>query len=85
MLAEFTSRNNAALERLVNDHGVKLLPYPKEVLAKIKTVSADVVAQEAAKDPMSQKVYESYKAYREQAIKWNAVSEQAYLNARNPQ
>lgn len=85
MLAEFTSRNNAALERLVNDHGVKLLPYPKEVLAKIKTVSADVVAQEAAKDPMSQKVYESYKAYREQAIKWHAVSEQAYLNARNPQ
>ncbi|MGF1763398.1 TRAP transporter substrate-binding protein [Aliivibrio kagoshimensis] len=85
MLSEYTSRNNSALESLVNDHGVKLLPYPKEVLEQIKQLSADVVAEEANKDEMSKKVYASYKAYKDQAVKWHAISEQAYLNARNPE
>ena len=85
MLSEYTSRNNTALERLVNEHGVTLLPYPEGVLDQIKQLSAQVVAEEANKDEMSKKVYASYKAYKEQAIKWHAISEQSYLNVRNPQ
>jgi len=85
MLADYTTRNNAALEQLVNKGGVELLPYPIDVLTQLKTLSAEVVAEEAQKDEMSKKVYASYKAYRDQAIKWHAISEQAYLNARNPE
>ena len=82
MLADFTAKNNRALEQLVNEHGVELRQFPDEVLAELKKLSDDVVSEEAAKDPMSQKVFESFVKFRDQATKWHAVSEQAYLNAR---
>ncbi len=83
MLADFTAKNNRALEQLVNEHGVELRQFPDEVLKEIKTLSDAVVSEEAAKDPMSQKVFESFVKFRDQATKWHAVSEQAYLNARS--
>ncbi|WP_206441609.1 TRAP transporter substrate-binding protein [Amphritea opalescens] len=82
MLADFTAKNNEALQQLVNEHGVELRQFPDDVLKQIRALSDEVVAEEAAKDPMSQKVFESFVKFREQAIKWHAVSEQSYLNAR---
>lgn len=83
MLADFTAKNNRALEQLVNEHGVELRQFPNDVLKEIKTLSDAVVSEEAAKDPMSQKVFDSFVKFRDQATKWHAVSEQAYLNARS--
>ncbi len=82
MLADFTAKNNRALEQLVNVEGVELRPFPDDVMKQLKTLSDEVVSEEAAQDPMSQKVFESFVKFREQAVKWHAVSEQAYLNAR---
>jgi TRAP-type mannitol/chloroaromatic compound transport system substrate-binding protein len=83
MLAEYTARNNAALDTLVNKHNVQLRQYPDDVLKKIKSLSDEVVAEVAAKDKMSRKVYESFKKFRDQAADWHAVSEQAYMKARS--
>lgn len=85
MLAEYTARNNAALKQLVNEHKVDLRTYPPEVLAQLKALAEKVVEEEAQKDEMSKKVYDSYKAFRENALEWHEVSEQSYLNARNPE
>ncbi|OOZ40030.1 ABC transporter substrate-binding protein [Solemya pervernicosa gill symbiont] len=81
-LSEFTARNNKALHTLVNEHKVDLRKFPDEVLVQLKKVSDEVVAEVAAKDPMSQKVYDSYLAFRDQVVAWHDVSERAYLNAR---
>ena len=83
MLADFTAKNNRALEQLVKQHGVELRKYPDEVLKKLKTLSDEVVAEVAEKDPMAKKVYESFVKFREQAMDWHSVSEQAYMNARS--
>lgn len=83
VLADFTAKNNRALEQLISQ-GVELRKYPDEVLAKLKALSDEVLAEEAAKDAKTKKVYESFNKFREQATKWHEVSEQAYLNARNP-
>jgi len=83
MLADFTAKNNRALEQLVNEQGVELRQFPDDVLKAIKDLSDQVVAEEAAKDPMSKKVFDSFVQFRDQAKKWHAVSEQAYLNARS--
>lgn len=83
MLADFTAKNNRALEQLVNEQGVELRKFPDDVLKAIKDLSDEVVAEEAAKDPMSKKVFDSFVQFRDQAKKWHAVSEQAYLNARS--
>lgn len=82
MLAEYTARNNAALNTLVNKQKVILRQFPDDVLKKIKTLSDEVVEEVAAKDQMTRKVYESFKKFRDQAKAWHAVSEQAYMKAR---
>jgi TRAP-type mannitol/chloroaromatic compound transport system substrate-binding protein len=81
-LSEFTARNNEALETLVNRHKVELRRFPDEVLKKLKAISDEVVAEVAAKDPQSKKVYESFRRFRDQVVAWHDVSERAFYNAR---
>jgi TRAP-type mannitol/chloroaromatic compound transport system substrate-binding protein len=83
MLAEYTARNNAALHTLVNTHKVNLKRFPDEVLKKLKELSDEVVSEVATKDAMSNKVFESFRKFRDQAQAWHNISELAYLNARN--
>ena len=45
MLAEYTARNQAALDQLVNEHGVDLRQFPDEVLIRMKTISAEVLEE----------------------------------------
>jgi TRAP-type mannitol/chloroaromatic compound transport system substrate-binding protein len=82
MLAEYTARNNAALHTLVSEHKVDLRRFPDEVLARLKALSDEVVAEVAAKDAMSKKVFESFRKFRDQVKAWHDISERAYLNAR---
>ena len=82
MLAEYTARNNDALNTLVTKHKVDLRRFPEDVLKKLKTLSDEVIAEVAAKDPMSQKVYDSFRAFRDKVIAWHDVSEKAFLDAR---
>lgn len=82
MLADFTARNNQALQTLVNEHKVDLRPFPDEVMKKLKQLSDEVVAEVAAKDPVSKKVYDSFVKFRDEAVAWHNVSERAYLNGR---
>jgi TRAP-type mannitol/chloroaromatic compound transport system substrate-binding protein len=84
MLADFTAKNNRALEQLVNEHNVELRKFPDEVMQKLKELSDKVVSEEAANDEKTKKVFDSFVKFRDQATKWHQVSEQAYLNARNP-
>lgn len=84
MMAEFTARNQAALTELVDKHGVELRPLPADVLAKLRSISAEVVKEVAAADPSSQKVYDAYIKYRDSVVKYSEISEQAFINAREP-
>ncbi len=82
MLAEYTARNNAALQTLVNKHKVKLRQFPDDVIKKLRNLSDEVVAEVAQKDKMSKKVYESFRKFRDQAMEWHKISEQTYMAAR---
>ncbi|MGD8743030.1 MAG: TRAP transporter substrate-binding protein [Granulosicoccaceae bacterium] len=82
MLAEYTARNNQALGTLVNTHKVDLRRFPDDVLGRLKSLSDEVVAEVAAKDAISKKVFESFRSFRDQAMAWHDISERAYLNAR---
>ena len=82
MLAEYTARNNDALQTLINKHHVQIKRFPDDVLSKLKTISDDVVKELANKDEFSKKVYESYSSYRQKVMAWHEYSERAYLNVR---
>jgi len=82
MLTEYTARNQTALDTLVNKHKVDLRKLPDDVLNKLHALSVDVVADVAAKDPMSNKVYQSFAKFSKQVKNWTDISERAYLNVR---
>ncbi|TNF92236.1 MAG: TRAP transporter substrate-binding protein [Gammaproteobacteria bacterium] len=83
MLAEYTARNNAALKTLTEEHKVELRKFPDEVMEKLRQLSDEVVTEVAAKDPVSGKVYNSFKQFRDQVLAWHDISERAYLNSRS--
>ena len=83
MLAEYTTRNQQALAQIMKKGDIDILPYPQDVLKKLNVLSEQVVKEESEKDEMSKKIYASYKAYRDQVMKWHEISEQAFLNARS--
>jgi TRAP-type mannitol/chloroaromatic compound transport system substrate-binding protein len=82
VLSEFTARNNDSLQVLLDDHGVDVRPFPDEVLIGLGDLAKTVVAEIAAQDPLSTKVYDSIRAFRKNALNWMTFSEQAYLRAR---
>ncbi len=82
MLSEYTARNNTALHTLVIKHKVDLRQFPDDVLAKLRQLSDEVVAEVAAKDKITTEVYDSFRTFRDQVMEWHKVSEQSYLRAR---
>ncbi|MCB1863852.1 MAG: TRAP transporter substrate-binding protein DctP [Chromatiales bacterium] len=82
MIEEYTARNNAALETLVNEHHVDVRRLPDDVLKKLHALSLEVVAELANKDEFSRRVFASYEKFRKQVMRWSELSDRAYLNAR---
>ena len=83
VLSEFVARNNAALAKLVHEHGVELRAFPNTVLSALGRVSQDVVGELAAGDALSRKVYDSLVRFRRAASPWSRLSDQLYLHARS--
>jgi len=83
MLDEYTARNNAALRQLVDEHGVKLRRLPDDVLAALWRGSEEAMQDLVDRDPMSAKVYASFKTFYEGIRAYHHISEQAYINARD--
>lgn len=82
MLSEYTARNNAALQSLVSEHHVDVREFPASVLTRLRELSEEVVGEIAARDAISAKVYESYRAFQRQVMSWHDISERAYMNVR---
>ncbi len=82
MLAEYTARNQQALEQLLNEHKVDFRPLPTPVLQALQQTSLSVLDEIAARDPFAHRVYESYRAFQLQAAAWHRVSEVAYYAQR---
>ena len=84
LLAEYTARNNAALRELIDVHGVELRQLPVEVLSEIRKISY-VMTEEIVdpNDELAQRIYNSYRTYRDGVLSYHEISERAYINARS--
>ena len=81
MLDEYTARNNQALEQL-KEQGVDFRELPLDVAKQLKRISEQVYTDNAAKDPLFKKVYESFSEFQKSATEYHAVSEEAYYRLR---
>jgi len=79
MLSEMEQKNLSALAELQQREGIQILPFPKEVLAKLKMLSDETLQEEADKDPKFKAIYDAYQAFRAQNDAWSDISENAYL------
>ena len=83
MLAEYTARNNFALRELVDNQNVELRPLPQDVLDVFREISYKMISEiPSADDELSQRIYDSYNAYRKGVISYHQISERAFINVR---
>jgi TRAP-type mannitol/chloroaromatic compound transport system substrate-binding protein len=83
MLSEFQARNNAALQKLINEHGVQLRKYSDEILNAIGQRSGEVLEKIAAEDPLSKSTFDEIVKFRRTAVTWANYSEGAFIKARS--
>jgi TRAP-type mannitol/chloroaromatic compound transport system substrate-binding protein len=81
MLSEFTARNGESLKQ-IRDAGIEIRPFPDDVLAELKRLTAVVLEEMAAEDAMFDKAYRSFKEFLGTVRDWTEVSEQFFLNHR---
>ena len=82
MWDEYTAANNAAMQALVETHGVDMRPLPGDVMLALKNASAEVMQEQSAADPMFKKVYESYADFQTKVMKYHQISEFEYYKNR---
>ena len=63
MLAQFESKNLAALEKLKNEFGVEVLEFPPDVLAELHRLSDETLNEIAAGDPEFKRIFEAYEKF----------------------
>jgi TRAP-type mannitol/chloroaromatic compound transport system substrate-binding protein len=71
--------NAEALDDLVKNHGVIAAPLPAAMVAKLREVTNQVLA-DSAKDPLVKKVHDSFMTFKATHDKWAAISEAVYQN-----
>ena len=79
MLAKYDALNPAALKRLAGN-GVQLRPFNKDVMNACYKAANEVYAEESEKNPKFKKVYDAWKAFRDDQILWFRVAEQNFDN-----
>ena len=80
--AEFNAQNARALDTLINKHGVQLRRFSDDILTEIGRVAAEVLAETAAEDELTGRVYESFVAARTSTARWGEIGEHAFREAR---
>ncbi len=77
MLAKYDALNPAALRRLAGN-GVQLRPFTKDIMNACFKAAIEVYEDESAKNPKFKKVYDAWKAFRDDQILWFRVAEQNF-------
>lgn len=79
MLAEYDAKNPAALARLIKA-GAKLHPFPKDVMTAALATAEALYAEEAAKNPVFKRIFDSWSRFRSDEFQWFRVAELNYAN-----
>jgi TRAP-type mannitol/chloroaromatic compound transport system substrate-binding protein len=77
MLDDYTQGHIAAMDVLLNEHNVQVKAFPYSVMRALKNARDDVLNHEAAKDPLFNKVLESYIANEKSVKRYFSYTEDA--------
>ena len=74
-------QNPAALKRILAS-GVTARPFSDDLLAAALQASEQQLEDEAAKDAAYRKVYDHWRAFRDESFEWFGLAEKAYATFR---
>ena len=84
MMAEFNGRSPAALASLVNEHGVQLKQFPRDVLVALGQASGEVMQDLLVQgDEITRQIASSYLRFRQDTMKYTRIAETAFITARS--
>ena len=81
-LAECNAENVKSLKLLRADNHIKIRRFNDELIKTFGKLSKEVLADTAAKDPLTRKVYDSYMAFLSGVMDWGELSETGYRDTR---
>ncbi len=79
MQSKYDAKNPAALRRLVGG-GAQLRPFSQELLEASYKAANELYTELSAKNPDWKKLYDSYRAFRDEEYLWFQVAEYTYDN-----
>lgn len=71
-----TLTENAAAIAAFKENGVEIRQFPAELLEKFRTATAEVMAEQSAKDPDFKRVWDSFQNYSARARAWTDAKRQ---------
>lgn len=82
--AEYSGRSPSALATLVNEYGVQLKKFPREVLMAFGGASSEVIAEVLENgDDITKRIVASYLKHRKAALPWSRIADGGFLAARD--
>lgn len=72
-IAKAEALQGAVLNRFQEEHGVKAVRLPDDVLQALQVATGEVMAEEAAKDAAFKKVYDSQLAFQKENEGWHSL------------
>lgn len=82
-LAESETRNAAALEALVTEHGVELRRFPEDIIARARDSARALLQRFVEEGGIAARIARSYRAMLEGLDAWPKVSVRGFLEARD--
>lgn len=79
MISKYDAQNPKALRELVST-GTKLLPFSQSMMDAAFNAAQEVWSETAAKNARFKKIYDSWKAFRNEEILWFRVAEAGFDN-----
>ena len=82
-MAEYNAKNGAALDRLVNENGVKLEKFNDKVYDAFAKGAAEVFDEVQQHSALAQKVHDAFINGRKEIGAWTNLSDSPYISQRN--
>ena len=80
VIAEFDHQNAIHLKKLIEEEGVQLKAFPKEVLEVLREHTNDAIEETIGSDPLSLKVVDSYRKYMAASAPFLKITEAEFYN-----
>jgi TRAP-type mannitol/chloroaromatic compound transport system substrate-binding protein len=78
MVSDFETKNVEYYKKLREETDVQFRKFPESVLKTFKKNALEVINEVTSSDPMSKKVYESYKKFQIGISEWTGLAEKNY-------